>query len=711
MTPRWTRQGSMLLVAFFAAWLPGCGSGTDQGAGGGEPVPVNLSVVVPPQFLSEITRILLRVSGPDLPVPAERSVSVNDLANGQVISVRIPAPSRADINRTIYVAAFNAADEKILSGSTSGFFAAGQTIEIVLRPTFRVEVRKQGSGDGTVTSTPAGLDCGPGCAEQNARFDAGASVTLTASAASGSVFAGWSGAGCSGTGVCLLTGNATVVAVFNASPNAVQLIVTKSGTGTGVVTSNPGGINCGGACSANFPAGTTVVLAAAPSGNATFTGWSGACSGTGSCTVVLNGDRTVNAEFTAAPATALLTVNRSGDGTVTSDPAGIACGTDCAANFASGSTVTLTATPAGGATFLGWGGACSGTGPCVVTMNGNQTVTATFTSGGTTLTVNKNGTGTGTVTSSPGGINCGTTCSATFPNGTTVTLTATPTGGSTFAGWGGACSGTGACVVTMNGSQTVTATFDAPPATATLTVTKTGGGTGTVTSSPAGIECGNTCNATFTSGGTVTLTATPTGGSTFAGWSGACSGTGSCVVTMNGDQSVTAAFNQPVVSAILTVNLAGSGTGTVTSSPPGINCGGDCTESYGIGTPVTLTATPAPGSTFVGWSGGCGGTGTCDTVMISSQTIVAQFEANPDLVTLSVNKSGPGDGTVTSSPTGINCGPTCQFSFARGSTVTLTAVPDDNSDFDRWSGACEGGGSCVVAMSMDQSVNARFEDD
>lgn len=548
MTPRWTRQGSMLLVAFFAAWLSGCGSGTDQGAGGGEPVPVNLSVVVPPQFLSEITRILLRVSGPDLPVPAETSVAVNDLASGQVISVRIPAPSRADINRTIYVAAFNAADEKILSGSMSGFFAAGQTIEIVLRPTFRVEVRKQGSGDGTVTSTPAGLDCGPGCAEQNARFDAGASVTLTASAASGSVFAGWSGAGCSGTGVCLLTGNATVVAVFNASPNAAQLIVTKSGTGAGVVTSNPGGINCGGACSANFPAGTTVVLAAAPSGNATFTGWSGACSGTGSCTVVLNGDRTVNAEFTAAPATTLLTVNRSGNGTVTSDPAGIACGTDCAANFASGSTVTLTATP--------------------------------------------------------------------------------------------------------------------------------------------------------------------TGGSTFAGWSGACSGTGSCVVTMNGDQSVTAAFNQPVVSAILTVNLAGSGTGTVTSSPPGINCGGDCTESYGIGTPVTLTATPAPGSTFVGWSGGgCGGTGTCDTVMISSQTIVAQFEANPDLVTLSVNKSGPGDGTVTSSPTGINCGPTCQFSFARGSTVTLTAVPDDNSDFDRWSGACEGGGSCVVAMSMDQSVNARFEDD
>ena len=63
--------------------------------------------------------------------------------------------------------------------------------------------------------------------------------------------------------------------------------------------------------------------------------------------------------------------------------------------FASGSTVTLTATPTGGSTFAGWGGACSGTGPCVVVMNGSQTVAATFTAAPTTLTINKTGRGPG----------------------------------------------------------------------------------------------------------------------------------------------------------------------------------------------------------------------------------------------------------------------------------------------------------------------------
>ena len=135
---------------------------------------------------------------------------------------------------------------------------------------------------------------------------------------------------------------------------------------------------------------------------------------------------------------------------MTSTPAGIDCGGTCSAPFASGSTVTLTATPTGGSTFAGWGGACSGTGPCVVVMNGTQTVAATFTAAPTTLTINKTGTGTGTVISNPAGINCGTTCGAGFAVGTEVTLTASPTAGSTFAGWSGPCSGTGSCIVVMN---------------------------------------------------------------------------------------------------------------------------------------------------------------------------------------------------------------------------------------------------------------------
>ena len=76
-----------------------------------------------------------------------------------------------------------------------------------------------------------------------------------------------------------------------------------------------------------------------------------------------------------------------------------------------------------------------------------------------TLTVAKSGTGSGTVTSTPAGINCGATCSASFTSGTSVSLTATPAAGSTFTGWNGPCSGTGTCTVTMNSAISVTATF------------------------------------------------------------------------------------------------------------------------------------------------------------------------------------------------------------------------------------------------------------
>ena len=77
----------------------------------------------------------------------------------------------------------------------------------------------------------------------------------------------------------------------------------------------------------------------------------------------------------------------------------------------------------------------------------------------------------------------------------------------------------------------------------TLTVNKAGTGSGTVTSSPAGINCGSTCSASYASGTSVTLTPSAASGSTFGGWSGACSGTGSCTVNMNTNQTVTATFN------------------------------------------------------------------------------------------------------------------------------------------------------------------------
>ena len=164
-----------------------------------------------------------------------------------------------------------------------------------------------------------------------------------------------------------------------------------------------------------------------------------------------------------------------------------------------------------------------------------------------------------------------------------------------------------------------------------LAVNKNGSGTGTVTSSPAGIDCGATCTKSFTKNTVVTLTPSASAGSTFTGWSGDCSGTGACTVTMDQARSVTATFNLiPVVpSYTLTVGKNGTGSGTVTSSPPAINCGATCLQSYSQGTLVTLTPTATAGSTFAGWSGDCSGTGACTVTMSQARSVTATFNLVP----------------------------------------------------------------------------------
>lgn len=239
------------------------------------------------------------------------------------------------------------------------------------------------------------------------------------------------------------------------------------------------------------------------------------------------------------------------------------------------------------------------------------------------LTVNTAGSGAGTVTSSPGGISCPGTCSGVFVATSAVTLTAVPRPGSIFAGWsGGGCTGTGSCTITMNAPTSVTATFVMQ--TFSLTVSRAGAGSGTVSSAPAGISCGTDCSENYPFGTMVSLNAAPSVGSTFAGWSGGCTGTGICTVTMNASTTVTANFILQTFP--LTVTKAGSGSGTVTSSPAGINCGTDCTQTYNHGTVVTLTASASFFSFFTGWSGGgCTGTGACVVSMTTARTVTATF--------------------------------------------------------------------------------------
>src|SRR4029077_3552256 len=123
----------------------------------------------------------------------------------------------------------------------------------------------------------------------------------------------------------------------------------------------------------------------------------------------------------------------------------------------------------------------------------------------------------------------------------------------------------------------------------TLSISRQGLGSGTVTSSPAGIDCGTACTATYDSGTVVTLTATPAANATFDGWTGGgCSGTGPCTLTLTAHTTVTASFS--VRRLPLSISRQGLGSGTVTSSPAGIDCGTACTATYDSGTVVTLTA-------------------------------------------------------------------------------------------------------------------------
>ncbi|GEM_PF-6864981 len=174
-----------------------------------------------------------------------------------------------------------------------------------------------------------------------------------------------------------------IQALMGEQQTTFSLAIKKSGTGNGSVTSKDGKINCGTICAADFDNGSSVILTATPDTNSgsTFGGWSGACTNkTGDCTVKMSEAQTVTANFNLLPSYKL-SINKSGKGTVTSEPVGINCGTACSKTFTSGTAVTLTAKADTGATFTKWTG-CTPIAnkplQCTVTLTSNKVVTAVF---------------------------------------------------------------------------------------------------------------------------------------------------------------------------------------------------------------------------------------------------------------------------------------------------------------------------------------------
>lgn len=318
-------------------------------------------------------------------------------------------------------------------------------------------------------------------------------------------------------------------------------------------------------------------------------------------------------------------------GTVASDPAGIACGSDCQEDYTEGTKVTLTATPQDGWYFQSWEGDCDSTDGkvCVLTMAAPSSVTAHFTQE-PELAVNLAGSGNGTVTSNPAGISCPTDCVETYVHGTAVVLTATPDASSTFVGWSGQCISThgNVCNVTMDDAKLVTATFvDTETDFRDMILKIFGNAVGSFTSDPSGLEnCARadpgtdaTCSVSMPVGQDVRIIAHLDGG-TSMNWIGSCSEVdgNDCLITNSMDlptiRGYVVAEAEPGKTVQFTVTKEGQGTVRGLDwdqANPGqegydpetiIDCGDNCQAAVKYDRNIQLVATPDDGWIFKEWA-------------------------------------------------------------------------------------------------------------
>ena len=260
-----------------------------------------------------------------------------------------------------------------------------------------------------------------------------------------------------------------------------------------------------------------------------------------------------------------------------------------------------------------------------------------------------------------------------------------------------------------------------------ITVTITGTGSGKVTSTPQGLLCDSTsstspCSAAFDtdSNRNMTLTAVERDGTKFSKWTGNCTQGGfingndiTFQISLTVKNTCTAEFDD-----VLTLAKSGTGTGTVTSAPPGISCGPLCTTPqmapFPAAPPVLLMVTRAAGSIFSSWGGDCASAGSNPTAQVTldaNKTCNAKFDLGGSLT---ITKGGAGTGTVTSVPAGINCAPTCTTQnapFPASPPVQLTAAAASGSSFTSWGGDCASAGTNTTAqitLTSDKNCTATF---
>jgi len=476
------------------------------------------------------------------------------------------------------------------------------------------------AGSGSITRNP-----------DNTTYTYGTAVQLTAVLATGWSFAGWSGdlGGNDNPETIVMDNDKAVTATFTQN----QYTLTTNVVGPGSITKDPD--------EPTYIYGTEVELTALPDAGWSFESWSGDLGGNDNPeTIVMDNDKAVTATFTQDQYT--LTTSIVGSGSITKYPD--------EPSYTYGTVVTVTALPDAGWSFESWDDPSVTTNPANITMDGNKTVTATFTQDQYTLTTDV--VGSGSITRNPD--------NTTYTHGTVVTVTALPDAGWSFESWDDPSVTTNPANITMDGNKAVTATFTQDQY--TLTVSASPSGAGSVSVEPSG---------PYNYGDTVTLTAGANPGYTFTGWSGDLSGTSPATITMDNDKTVTATFTQDMYSLTAT---AGAG-GLITPSE---------TVIVNYGSSQTFTITPNTGYQIAdvvvdGSSVGAVSSYTFNNVT-SNHTIHASFtsvvftaviDINPDTLNLKSQSDKNAITAYIELPTGYDVG---QIKVA---TVKLTVNEED----------------------------------